>query len=643
MNLPTFADSEQYFEHLNYDYDQVLTHLRALQSERTLNADELCAQGLILYRMAQFSAAERTLTAAANQGSELAVIELSAVQLALYKFADALETIEAARQTVSPRWASQAQMRHGIIQAFTGHLTQGLTLVEGAYQEFVVSRNRRGIEEAASYLGCLHVLAGDTERAQHYLQASLKAGESQGDLYLRLDTLTRLLVRCVMANDHQGAVAAVDTARIDFARLPRSVGVFYYYQAGLRETALGFMRGENLQFLTNIFGFKEVVEDRSYDNLEAVFWFGAMLMDAFIKTGDNYLALDMVNMAFPDETYRTPGNRAFEAVIAQKMGDYARAQELLEANLQRALQGGYWLDRIRCELYLADNMYKTGRPGEAIELLWGTLQLISAKPVNFIIRNDLANVAGLIAFAKSLEQFAELITAIEQGGPESEHNMIRIKGVGRPLIIFGDIQINWKLDAVSTSLVLLYIRLHPNSTIQQIAENVLTEKFVESKAKAETYVRQIIHQIRKQFGDEAILVDRPKNKTLPGRFKVGDNLMIASDYDFIFNHIVQNDVEAVLSVYNAPFAVDHPSTFTDLERGRMQDAIYGLICDHVEAALASSLLAEREARMPSHLLRPETELMNATRWLQMYLAVHPSDERASDLLRDLRQGIPEIV
>lgn len=636
---------EAYFEGLGYDYEQIGLQFQLAQKAGSLTADELCGQGIVLFRMAQFGAAESTLRKAAELGSELAAIELCACWLAVYKFSEAIEGIETLQGNVSPEHEPLLRMRQGVILGYTGQLIAGLEHIHASYELYKAYHNRRGMEESSSYLGAFYTLKGDFEKARYYIDNSLRLGQTKNDVYLTLDTKTRLVILLSYINDFDEAVKAVDSASADFAHMPRTSGVFYYYQDGLRKTALGFMIDQKLQFLSNIFGFKEVVEDRSYDNLEAVFWLAPMLIDAFIKTGNNNFALLMMNTSLPDEDFRPAGCRAFEAIIYQKMGDYDKSISILRESLQKADTGGYFFDKLRCQMYLADTLYKAGYARESLTLLESALLTISKAPMNYLVKNDIENISGLLNFAKSQPHISSLVKKIEDRNGDQHRSSLRIKGIGEPLVVFGDIRVNWKLDAVATALILLYLKLHPHSTIKDIAKSVLTEKFQESEKKAEAYVRQVIFQIRSEFGEDAILTSRASNKTLPAKLRLGDSFKVFSDYEYIIQEIDHKNLEGVFSVYNAQFANDYVSVFTDTERERLQELIFELITIYASGLNVpdNELLEARKAQVRLELVTPQGELQNIMRWLHLFRNIHPDDTRAADLLKDLSVSASRLL
>lgn len=611
---------EYQLQQRGFDYPGVIETLRQLP--RPLTPEELGMLGTSQFRLGLFAEAEPNLLAAKHGGCLEAEIELQGCRMALLKFDLAREDLETlVRRTEGQGFLHSMALRWaGVTETVVGNVITGTGLLSQAYREFQAVGNARGMQITANMLGAALILRGDLEKAEYYVRRSLALSTPGTEPAIWIDTGIKLFMMCALTDRPGEAREAVELMKRASGHVSPQASGYFDIQIRLCETVLHRLHDNKWAFAKSLLKLHPLLLDKQQRHIEALLWLGPLLLDSISRVGQHRVALGIIRRLLPDRSLRPVVIQVVESVIQLRNGGYKAAVHNLQETLAAASANGQRIDAIRCQLYLADALYKSGKPDEAVEHLNAALHSLAHISPNFLIRDDLDAIKSVLLYGQSKGDTARLLQIVRGSAPAPERHVLQLQTFGR-LTLEEDGQPRcWTLADQPVLLILTFLKARPGSTVDQIAREVLSEKYLESREAAHSYVRQAIMQLRQRFGKECLLA-RQERKAAPARYYVNDELVLRLDVDAAYDALAEGDLAGLFEVYQGRFAAALDSAYA----ASVNDDIEGAVYQYLAARFAGA--------------EGLSELHDLDRWVRLLLSVAPEHDAAVQLGEDIDAAI----
>lgn len=613
---------EYQLQQRGFKYAAVIDALQQLA--RPLTPEEVGMLGTCQFRLGLFEEAEANLTAAKRGGSVEAEIELQGCRLALLKFDEARDDLEALvvrtegqgfLHSMALRWA-------GVTETLVGNVSYGTGLLSQAYREFQAVGNERGMQITANMLGAAQILRGDFEKAEFYIKRCLKLSTLGVEPAFWIDTGIKLFMVYAYTDRPGEAKEAIELMKQAIVNVSPQASSYFTTQIRLCETVLCRLQNNKWAFARSLLNLHPLLLDKQQRHVEALLWLGPLLLDSISRMGQHRAALGIIRRLLPDRNLRPITVQVVESVILLRSGGYKAAVHNLEQTLAAASEGGQRIDAIRCQLHLADALYKSGKPDEAVRHLNSALHSLSHTVTNFLIRDDLDAIKSVLLYGQSKPETAHLLQIMRGKAPAPQRHVLQLQTFGRLSLQEDGQPRRWTLADQPVLLILTYIKARPGPTVDQIAREVLTEKYLESRDAAHSYVRQTIMQLRKEFGKDCLLA-RQERKTAPARYFVSDELVLRLDVDAAYDALAEGDLEKFFEVYQGRFAAQVESSFAASVNDDIEGAVYQYLAALFQGAESLS------------------DLHHLDRWVKLLLSVAPENEAAVQLSEEIDAAMYE--
>lgn len=597
---------EEFFIGRAYDYPPII---RELGSRLDLNAREEAVLGMSLFRVARFDEAEPHLRCAVEAGVPEALAEYGALLVGQLRFDEAKAHLERALETLTefPRFMAVRWL--GLATILGGDLARGVGLLERAWRGFHAiggELGERGMGITAHQLGAALVGRGDYVRAARYLRQGVAHARMGRQPALLVDALLKQFMLHAHTNDLDAADRVMNELRA-LRSAGEAVTPYFHVQVAVCDVIHARLHRKTWAFTTRLAKLRGVLRDKPHP--EALFWIGPVLLDSLSRTGLHGLALKILNASVPDERRAPMSVRVVEGVILMRSGAHTRAAEVLRDLAQSAFESGERVDAARAELYLAGALLRAGRTEEVAEPLVVALRELSKLGVNFVFRDDLADLRDLLAFANRHEKTRPLARLLRgEVPPQERREPLVLETLGRTRVLVGATELSFRLDAGEVTLALTFLRLHPNSTIAQLADAVFSEK---TASAGRSYARQVIMLARQVLGEDAIFsVQERRNGE--ARYRLAEHLSVDLDLERLYDALDARDFDAVFEVY----------------RGRFAPGRYGLFVEETMEELERAVVHGLRGVMSTPGLATPDEVQ---RWVRCLIDVAGDDEEARDV------------
>lgn len=604
-----YADSLEYqLERRNFDYDSIISAWGAVPLER-LTAEQAGMLGISLFRLGLFADGERALRYAAANGSVESAIELTGCLLANFKLEEARSNGERLFVEAQGFLHSMAARWLGIVEMIAGNVKYGAGLLKQSYREFQSVGNRRGMQIAANMLGGTLIMRVEYAQAERFLKRSLELSNPDHEPAFGIDTGIKLFMLYAYTDRPKEAQATLDNMRELQKRVSTKAGKYFEFQIKLCDLVYSRLLKNNLKFVTKSLSLIPYLRDKHSRHIEGMLWLGPLLIDSFSRmTGQHRMALELIAANVPDG-FRFIPLQVIEAVIWSRMDGELRAVDSLRLTLDAAIQGGHRFDALRCRLHLANCLYLVGRPAEAIPILVVALREIKTVGRNFLIDDDLKSITSVLVYASADPEVSLLLREINARSFAPDKSAVEVKTFG--LIEFKTpVKANWKLDESNVLLILTYMAIRPDRTIDQIARAVLTEKYRESSEAAYTYVRQCILRLKDQFGEDAIVMTQEK-RAGPGRYGLNDRFAFKTDFEQAYDALADGDLETLVRLYQGRFAAQSDCEFVQEINQEIEGAFYQNLLEQLNGTHDAEELRQLQ-RYARHLISVAPENFDAT-------------------------------
>ncbi|MEF2278353.1 hypothetical protein V3W47_08565 [Deinococcus sp. YIM 134068] len=620
---------EQSLEHqlelLDFDYGKVIQQIKARELKGPLTVEEVGLMGISQFRLGLFREAKQSLGYAADHGNTECAIELCGCRFALFEFTEALETLHLLRSDCHGFLHGMVLRWTAILECFMGNATYGVGLLTRAYREFQAVGNKRGMQIAANMLGATLLLSGDYQKAEYYIKHSFDLSDPSKEQALWVDTSLKLFMVYAYTDRVAEAGRTLHEMRRYVAHVSNRASSYFGLTLKLCETVMSRLTGNRLTFATNLVKLQMILSDKSQRHVEGLVWVGPLLLDSISKMGQHGIAHKLIDKMLPDPSLRPTSVRIIEAVIWLRKGGYIAAINKLEQTLEAAREGGQRLEVIRCHLYLADAFYKAGAPALAVPHLAEGLSALIRWGGNFIVYDDLDTMKSVLLYGQSQPETAELLRVIRGKAPAPPQDQaLYLRTLGRMEIKGKGQAMKWRLDEREVLLILAYLTLRPNETIEQIAESALSEKWLESPETAKVYVRQVIMLLRQQFGKDQLLASQERKNT-PARYRLSDNLNLKLDVDAAYEALARGDLEGMFELYQGPFAARSDSAFAREVNDKLEGAVYQALLSAANAAQDAEAFA------------------TVGRWVRQMISLVPENPEVAELARRLDKQLAPLA
>lgn len=613
---------EYQLQRRNFAYAAVIETLWLQATGRSLTPTELGMLGSSQFRLGLFKEAEVSLLAARDGGNVEAEIELQGCRLALLKFELAREDLELLIHRTEGFLHGMALRWAGVTEAILGNTSYGVGLLNQAYREFQASGNARGMQITANMLGGILTMRGDFEKAEFYIRRSLKLSDPQVERAFWVDTGVRLFMLYAYTDRPREARETIDLMKRTIVEISPQAKASGYFNIQIRlcETVLYRLQDKKGAFVKALLSLHPLLIDKRQRHIDALLWLGPLLLDSISRMGQHQVALGIIRHLLPDRSARILPLRVVEGVILLRGGGYAKAISALEQALEAAQEGGQRLDAIRCQLYLADALYKSGWAEKAIPHLNQALRSLGHVKSNFLIRDDLDAIKSVLLYGESKPETAHLLQIMRGKVPAPLGRELQLQTFGRLSLQEDGQERKWALDEQKVLLILTYLKRQPGATVEQIAKEVLTEKHLESPKAAHIYVRQALKLLRDEFGKEAILSSQER-RAAPARYRLADEFVLRLDVEAAEKALDEDDLEKFFEIYQGPFAAHLDGIFVTAENEHIEGRAYQYLSNLKRVAGGLSDVYQLE------------------RWAKLLLSVAPENEDVVQLNMDVDEAI----
>lgn len=613
---------EYQMQQRNFAYAAVIETLRLQATGRPLTPTELGMLGSSQFRLGLFKEAEVSLLAARDGGNVEAEIELQGCRLALLKFELAREDLELLIHRTEGFLHSMALRWAGVTEAILGNTSYGVGLLNQAYREFQAAGNARGMQITANMLGGILTMRGDFEKAEFYIKRSLKLSDPQVEQAFWVDTGVRLFMLYAYTDRPREARETIDLMKRTIVEISPQAKASGYFNIQIRlcETVLYRLQDKKGAFVKALLSLHPLLLDKRQRHVDAVLWLGPLLLDSISRMGQHQVALGIIRHLLPDSSTRLIPLRVVESVIQLRSGGYKKAISLLEQALEAAQEGGQRLDAIRCQLYLADALYKSGRAEMALPYLNQALHSLGHVKSNFLIRDDLDAIKSVLLYGEAKPETARLLQIMRGKVPAPRGRELQLQTFGRLSLQEDGQERKWTLAEQKVLLILTYLKRQPGATVDQIAQEVLTEKHLEAPKAAHIYVRQALKLLRDEFGKDMILASQER-KTAPARYRLADELVLRLDVEAAEDALAEDDLETFFEIYQGRFAAHLDGNFVAAVNDDLEGAAYQHLFNLKRSAASLSDLYQLE------------------RWVKLLLSVAPENEAVVQLNMDIDEAI----
>lgn len=603
-----YVESLEYqLEQRNFDYDSFITAWGGEPVER-LSADQAGLLGISYFRLGLFSEGERALRYAAANGSAESAVELTGCLMANFKFDEARSNAELQFEQAKGFLHGMAARWLGVLETLSGNVKYGAGLLKQSYRDFQGVGNKRGMQIAANMLGASLILRAEYAQAERYLKRSLELSNPDQEHAIWIDTGIKLFMLYAYTDRAREAKDTLDKMREYLHCVSPRASKYFDFQIKLCDLVYSRLLRNNVKFITKSLTLASHLKDKNSRHIEGMVWLGPLLIDSFSRmTNQHRMALELIAANVPDGIRFIPV-QVIEAVIWSRMQGELRAVDSLKLTLDAAIQGGHRFDAVRCRLHLAGCLYLVGRPNEAIPILKTALKEITLIGRNFLIDDDLRSISPVLMYAKADAEVRELLREIDGKSFAPHNNPVEVKTFG--LIEFSTpVKANWKLDEVNVLLILTYMAIRPDRTIDQIARAVLTEKYLESPESAYTYVRQCILRLKEHFGEDAIVMTQER-RAGPGRYGLNDRFAFKTDFEQAYDALADGDLETLTKLYQGRFVAQSDCEFVQEINQEIEGAFYQSLLEQLNATQDIEGLQQLQ-RYARHLISVAPENFDA--------------------------------
>ena len=597
-----YEDSLEYqLELRKFDYADVVDKLQHLGRE--LTSGEWGLLGISMFREGEFTKSIPVLERAAALGEIEAEIELQGARILSMQFDSALEELDRLIETTSGFAQVLALRWAGVGAGFTGSVVYGTGLLNQAYQLSQSLGCERGNQIVGVMLALGYMLQGKYDKAIVHLERAIKYFSPGVESGYYIYCCSKLFLAYGYANKIKEARDVIKLMHNEVGHTRK----FYKVQIHMCEALLQRFKNDNWRFRQSLLKLAPLLAGKREHHIDALLWLGPPILDAVSGLGQHRTVLSLIHRMLPDRNSRPISLRVLEAVVLLRSGGYRMAVQYLEQTLMEVKESGLRFEAIRCELYLADALYKSGLPEKALGHLNEALRALGKTTLNWVLKDDLKALTSVLLYGESRAETAELLQTVRDQEVVPVQQGLWLRTFGALELIDNGRTYHWALNEQHVLLILCYLAMRPDHTVDQIAQDVLTEKFSVAPAAARSYVRQVILLLRAALGEDVILTIQP-SVTRPARYRIGDGFTLNIDVQSAYDALADGDITGVFQFYQWRFANQSDSNFTREINSEMEGQLYHSLVKAFKTATTITELYQVEAWARTLLsLAPEND------------------------------------